>query len=108
MTLRYNTCLYHHGVKGMRWGIRRYQNEDGSLTDRGKQHYGIADGGNKRLYKAYKKELKRYGKWRDKANVELQRKKALKHIKLAGSAAAMSAALIAANEDAVDALHRLS
>ena len=24
--------LYHHGIKGQRWGIRRFQNEDGSLT----------------------------------------------------------------------------
>lgn len=29
--------LYHHGVKGMKWGIRRYQNKDGSLTPAGKQ-----------------------------------------------------------------------
>ena len=27
--------LYHHGVKGQKWGIRRYQNEDGSLTEEG-------------------------------------------------------------------------
>lgn len=32
--------LYHFGVKGQKWGIRRYQNEDGSLTDAGRTHYG--------------------------------------------------------------------
>lgn len=33
----YNTELYHHGTKGMKWGIRRYQNKDGSLTPAGKK-----------------------------------------------------------------------
>lgn len=32
--------LYHHGVKGMKWGVRRYQNKDGSLTLKGKRRYG--------------------------------------------------------------------
>ena len=32
-----NTFLEHHGVKGMKWGVRRYQNEDGSLTSVGKR-----------------------------------------------------------------------
>lgn len=32
-----NGELIHFGVKGMKWGIRRYQNEDGSLTERGKK-----------------------------------------------------------------------
>lgn len=31
--------LYHHGVKGQKWGVRRYQNEDGSLTEAGKKKY---------------------------------------------------------------------
>ena len=32
--------LEHHGIKGQRWGIRRYQNKDGSLTAEGREHYG--------------------------------------------------------------------
>lgn len=31
--------LMHYGVKGMRWGVRRYQNADGSLTNAGKKRY---------------------------------------------------------------------
>lgn len=33
----YNYELYHHGVKGMRWGVRRYQNKDGTLTPEGQK-----------------------------------------------------------------------
>jgi hypothetical protein len=32
-----NYELYHHGIKGMRWGVRRYQNKDGTLTAAGKK-----------------------------------------------------------------------
>lgn len=35
--------LYHHGIKGQKWGVRRYQNEDGSLTNAGKKRYGYDD-----------------------------------------------------------------
>lgn len=36
-TCNYDHELYHHGVLGMKWGIRRYQNKDGSLTTAGKK-----------------------------------------------------------------------
>lgn len=35
-----NVYLSHHGIIGQKWGVRRYQNPDGSLTSLGKEHYG--------------------------------------------------------------------
>lgn len=35
--------LYHHGIKGQKWGVRRYQNSDGTLTAEGKKHYKVSD-----------------------------------------------------------------
>ena len=35
--------IFHHGIKGQRWGVRRYQNADGTLTDTGKKRYAQAD-----------------------------------------------------------------
>ena len=46
-----NDYLAHYGVKGQKWGVRRYVNPDGTLTEEGKRKYGYTDahtGGNER------------------------------------------------------------
>lgn len=42
--------LYHHGILGQRWGVRRYQNRDGTLTNAGKRRY-------KEIVDNYKKSM---------------------------------------------------
>lgn len=35
--------LRHHGIKGQKWGVRRFQNKDGSLTSAGRKRYSDSD-----------------------------------------------------------------
>lgn len=37
-----NVYLAHHGIKGQKWGVRRYQNLDGSYTDEGRRRRGTS------------------------------------------------------------------
>lgn len=52
--------LQHYGVEGMKWGERRFQNPDGSLTSLGKERYGT--GMTRRQRKEAKREMKREAK----------------------------------------------
>ena len=59
--------ISHHGIKGQRWGVRRYQNADGSLTAAGKKRYNSRELKNIReersnLYDRYTKDNEDYKK----------------------------------------------
>lgn len=73
----YSSELYHHGILGQKWGVRRYQNKDGSLTPEGKKHVVFISGSSKtqdkesgyyrrKLPKEIKKEIKTSMKNKDK------------------------------------------
>ena len=47
--------LYHHGIKGQKWGVRRFQNKDGSFTPAGRKRYDDDEGGSReKKQKQYK------------------------------------------------------
>ena len=93
----YSDELFHHGIKGQKWGIRRYQNPDGTYTSEGKARYGakndrqassLAKYQNKEYEKAkayydlnskmYDKRIEKLTGKRDKALSNLNLKKAMR------------------------------
>lgn len=53
----YSQELYHHGIKGMKWGVRRYQNPDGTLTAEGRARY-LNSNDSDRIYKDLRKAIR--------------------------------------------------
>nr|DAF76571.1 MAG TPA: hypothetical protein [Caudoviricetes sp.] len=68
--IHYDSVIEHHGIKGQKWGIRRYQNPDGTLTEEGKKRLGrmSPDAVRKEMQKAVNKaRSEKYGfsnRWR--------------------------------------------
>ena len=66
----YSNELYHFGIKGQKWGVRRFQNEDGTRTSLGRERrrgnrLARAASKKKSDYKAYRKRIKRIDKMSD-------------------------------------------
>lgn len=57
MELKDTDELKHYGVKGMKWGVRRYQNKDGSLTAQGKSRYSSNSSSKNFIEKVYNKKV---------------------------------------------------
>lgn len=70
----YSTYLVHHGILGMKWGVRRYQNADGSLTAAGRRRLEKKDAkwAKKNYDKAYKQTYKQVRKSVVQADRELR------------------------------------
>lgn len=60
----YGNELYHHGILGQKWGIRRFQNEDGTLTAEGRKRLARnPDKTRNKIYKQVRKERSRQSDW---------------------------------------------
>lgn len=59
--------IYHHGIKGQKWGVRRFQNKDGSLTNAGKKRYNDGESTKQTRYDKFYTKYKSLGYTDEKA-----------------------------------------
>lgn len=80
----YEDSLCHHGIKGQHWGIRRYQNYDGSYTQAGMKRYNKSLEEYNKKDDAYKEAKKAYksgtGSEAEMVNKKVERKQAKKQL----------------------------
>lgn len=79
--------LAHHGIKGQKWGVRNYQNPDGTLTAAGRARYGSGEGGSKRMSRQYNRQLKKFNRLKARADINTQKANAEKYDRRARKAA---------------------
>lgn len=89
--------LYHHGIKGMKWGVRRFQKKDGSLTNAGKKRYSKEESSRKNPIQNHKDKLiqKYIEKGYSKNAAEVAAKQRMRAELVVGTVAAVSVAVIA-------------
>ena len=75
--------LQHHGVKGQKWGVRRYQNKDGSLTPEGKKRAKVTPSIYGAAIRKAQSDAKKSNKERAKSGEKLSVKEKLDSIKSA-------------------------
>lgn len=88
MRTPYSNELMHYGVMGMKWGVRRYQNPDGTLTAEGRRHLGRSASGNAHRVVAgiYNLNAKTYDKLGNKTLASMNKAAAKESLKKAEAA----------------------
>lgn len=106
--------LYHHGILGQKWGQRRFQNKDGSLTPEGRERYGVGEENNQsepdpysklRPNDSYNQELDRVNMdyeyeamMREEAEIEASKAKTRKILTTVGVGLAIAGGIIIAKK----------